>query len=230
MHRCPRSHLTGSSPTQPGSVEEFDPSGALRRIRRLIDTSQREFAASLGLSKTFVAAMESGRRRVDSGLLARAAKLAGLRLALLDGDGAEVAPMSAAAVTDLGGRRFPAHLDTHRSDEGQRLHEPRRDRPETSFTYGKDRGARDAHRRTRGTPTDHHPVLPGDTPAARLVARRQEAVRARAEERERRFLAGEFRRLPEFFECRCPSACDALDDWSGRPVHAEDCPCSCDVG
>jgi hypothetical protein len=138
--------------------------------------------------------------------------------------------MSGAAVTDLSGRRFPAHLDTVRSDEGQRLYEPRRDRPGTAFTYGKDRDARDSRRRTLGTPADHHPVLPDDSPAARVAARRRAADLARAAELERRFLAGEFRHLPEPFECDCPRACDDLDDWSGRPVHAEDCPCSCDIG
>lgn len=210
-------------------MKGFDVSGASRRIRRLADASQREFAAALGVSKSFIAALESGQRRTDVDLLARAAGLVGLRLALLDGEGWEVDPMSADAVRDLSGRRFPAHLDTRRSDEGTRLYEPRRDRPETSFTYRRDRDFRDARRRVAGTPTDHHPVLPDDSPAGRRAARRLHAARARAEERERRFLAGEPAGRPDAFTCTCPPRCDELDDRSGRPVHAENCPCSCDL-
>lgn len=208
----------------------FDLCGALRRVRRLADLSQRELAAAASIPPSTLAHAEAGTRDLPVASMARAAALAGLRLALLDAQGAEVAPMSATAVADLSGRRFPAHLDTHRSDTGRRLPEPRRDRPETSFTYGKDRDARDRRRRTRGTPTDHHPVLPDDTPAARRAARRLAAHRARAEELERRFLAGELRELPEPFACSCPPSCDELDDWSGRPVHADGCRCACDIG
>jgi hypothetical protein len=49
------------------------------------------------------------------------------------------------------------------------------------------------------------------------------------EENQRRIEAGEVSRLPDFAR-RCPTRCDELDDWSGRPVHACDCPCSCDLG
>jgi len=52
----------------------------------------------------------------------------------------------------------------------------------------------------------------------------------RAAERERAFLGGERAGRPEPFTCICPPVCDELDDWSGRPVHAEQCPCSCDLG
>jgi transcriptional regulator with XRE-family HTH domain len=210
-------------------MADFDAGGLLRRIRRLADVSQRELAAALGVSKSSVAAIETGGHGVDALVLARAAALAGLRLTLLDAEGREVAPMSAERVRDLGGRRFPAHLDTRRSDVGRWIHEPRRDRPETAFTFTRDRRHRDSSRRATGTATDHHPVLPGDSPAARREERRHAAARERARERGRRFLAGEFRALPEPFQCTCPPACDELDDRSGRPVHADDCPCSCDL-
>jgi transcriptional regulator with XRE-family HTH domain len=210
-------------------VEEFDAGGSLRRIRRLADASQREFAAVLGVSKSLIAAIESGRCGIDALLLGRAAAVAGLRVALVDAEGREVEAMADTAVRDLGGRRFPAHLDTRRSDEGRRRYEPRRDRPETSFTYRRDRDARDARRRTAGTPSDHHPVLPGDSPRERAAQRRDAAVRARARERERRFLAGEFAGRPDAFTCTCPPGCDELDDRSGPPVHTGDCPCSCDL-
>ena len=214
----------------PGRVSAFDLSGALRRIRRIADVSQRELASACGLSQSAVAQAESGRRDLSVSALVSAARLAGLRLALLNASGAPVPGMAADAVRDLGGRRFPAHLDTRRSDDGHGLYEPRRDRPETAFTFGRDRAGRDAWRGAVGTPPDHHPVLPGDSPWERAAEARRAAARARAQEREQRFLAGELAAVADTFACTCPHTCDELDDWSGRPVHVEACPCSCDLG
>lgn len=208
--------------------EDFDLCGALRRIRRLADVSQRELAAAASISPAAVAHAEAGTRDLPVASLARAAALAGLRLALLDGAGAEVAAMSAAGVRDLSGRRFPAHLDTRRSDEGVWLYEPRRDRPETSFTFGRDRERRDDARRSAGIRDDHHEFRPGDSPADRAEARRREYWRRRDAELDRPFLAGGLPRV-DGFRCDCPPACEELDDWSGPPVHAEECPCRCDV-
>jgi len=209
-------------------VEAIDVPGTLRRIRRLADLSQRELASRLNVSKSSVAAMEGGSRGIDAGLLARAAREAGLRLVLLDGDGTEVAAMSADSVTDLGRRRFPAHLDTRPSDERGAIYEPRRDRPETAYTFTRDRQGRDWARRTRGSPEDHHPYRPGDSPWGRKAARRQAARQREQEAYERLRDAGQLPPL-EPFVCTCPPECAELDDYSGRPVHAENCPCSCDV-
>lgn len=207
----------------------FDLSGALRRIRRLADLSQRELALACRIPQSAVAQAETGRRDLAVGALTTAAVLAGLRLALLDQDGREVSAMAADAVRDLSGRRFPAHLDTRRSDEGQWLHEPRRDRPETSFTFTRDRDFRDARRRTGASPEDHHPFLAGDSPRERKAERARVARRRAQEEFRRRLAAGEVSRTPEF-ECTCPASCEELDDRNGPPVHAAGCPCSCDVG
>ncbi|MFD2091605.1 hypothetical protein ACFSHS_08460, partial [Blastococcus deserti] len=123
-----------------------------------------------------------------------------------------------------------AHLDTRHSDEGVWLHEPRRDRPEHWFTFSRDRDGRDSVRRRAGVaPADHHLLRPGDSPPARRAARRRAAELRRREEYQRRLDAGEVPPL-EPFHCACPAACDELDDWSGRPVHADDCSCSCDLG
>jgi HTH-type transcriptional regulator/antitoxin HipB len=89
----------------------------LRRIRRTADLSQRELAARIGISKSAVAAAESGRSGIDARALARAAELAGLRLALVDADGRETAGMDGDAVRDQAGRLYPAHLDTRHGDE-----------------------------------------------------------------------------------------------------------------
>jgi transcriptional regulator with XRE-family HTH domain len=211
-------------------VQPFDLPGALRRIRRLADLSQRQLAAVCGFSQSAVAQAESGRRDLPVGALVRAAEQAGLRLAMLDADGREVAGMSPDAVRDRYGRRFPAHLDTHFADERAERYEHRYDRPDPWFTVDLDRAARDGLRRHRGTPADHHPVRPGNSPQERR-ARRQEVARQRREEQTRRTrLAGACPAVPDEFTCRCPAACDELDDGNGRPVHAPQCPCGCDLG
>ena len=210
-------------------MDAFDLSGTLRRIRRIADLSQRELAEACGLSQSAVARAERDRHDLPARALAIAAGLAGLRLALLDAVGNEVAPMSAGSVTDLSGRRFPAHLDTRRSDEVAGLYEPRRDRPETAFTFTRDRLDRDRTRQRVGTPPDHLRAEPGDSPRERAEARRLEYLRREAAERQRAFLAGELRRVDRDFGCSCPPECEELDDRSGAPVHAEGCPCGCDV-
>ncbi|MBJ7453347.1 MAG: helix-turn-helix transcriptional regulator, partial [Blastococcus sp.] len=99
------------------SAAAFDLAGAVRRIRRCADCSQRELAVAIGTSKSTIAGAETGAAGLDARLLAAAAHLAGLRLALLDASGEEVHGMHPDAVRDRGGRRFPAHLDTVLSEE-----------------------------------------------------------------------------------------------------------------
>ncbi len=114
--------------------------GLLRRIRRTADLSQRELAQAGGVARSTIAAGEAGTRGLDARALARLATVAGLRLALLDQQGREVAPMDAEAVRDGGGRLFPAHLDTRHGDEGW-WHGPHRfDRPPVTCTFTRDRG------------------------------------------------------------------------------------------
>jgi HTH-type transcriptional regulator/antitoxin HipB len=211
------------------SVTAFDLPGALRRVRRMADLSQRDLAAAAGVSPSAIGQAESGSRDMPVRLVATIAALAGLRLALVDDGGTEVTPMTDEAVRDMGGRRFPAHLDTRYSDEGWWHDAHRYSRHRPWYTFDRDRERRDAHRDRAGTPEDHLLARPGDSPAARAEARRREYRRQKAEERERRFLAGEFAHLPDAFICSCPQECDELDDRSGKPVHVEGCPCGCDV-
>jgi transcriptional regulator with XRE-family HTH domain len=141
-------------------VSTFDLPAVLRRIRRTADASQRELAELVGASKSAVAAAESGGRGLDVRLLARAATAAGLRLALLDADGREVAGMDGDAVRDMSGRRFPAHLDTRYSEESW-WHGPERySRRQPWYTFDRDRELRDEWRRRRGTPDDHQKAGP----------------------------------------------------------------------
>src|SRR3954462_10937913 len=104
------------APGDPAQMPAFDLPGLLRRIRRSAALSQRELAARLSVSKSAIGAAESGAGGLDARVLAQAADVAGLRLALLDRSGAEVAAMADGSVRDEGGRRFPAHLDTRYGD------------------------------------------------------------------------------------------------------------------
>lgn len=208
----------------------FDLAGVLRRIRRLADLSQRELAAAAGLAPSSVAHAEAGTRDLPARALARAAELAELRLALLDAAGREVGPMAAGGARDKADRRLPAHLDTRHGDEGwwYEIHRYGRARP--WFTFDRNRDVRNAVRRRHGTPQDHHVPQPGDCPAERAAARRSERRRRADEERARRFEAGELRLSGDWFTCACPARCSELDDFSGRPVHTDECRCRCDVG
>ncbi|SDF19947.1 Helix-turn-helix [Blastococcus fimeti] len=210
-----------------GSV---DVTGLVRRIRRIADLSQRELAARLRLSKSTVAAIEAGTRDVDVRVLAEAAALAGLRLALLDAKGGEAPGMHPGAVRDRGGRFFPAHLDTVLSEEraSRWEHRPRLRQP--NYTFDRRSPWEDAGNRAAARPADHLLPQPGDSPQELRAARQAAARQRRQEEWERRLAAGELPPPATSFSCTCPAGCDELDDWSGRPVHVEDCPCSCDVG
>lgn len=207
----------------------FDLPGALRRIRRQADLSQRELATRLGVSKSTIAAAETGDRGMESRMLARAAECARLRLALLDEEGREALPMADDAARDMGYRRFPAHLDTRHSDQGW-WHGPERySRRQPWYTFDRDRRARDGRRRDFGTPEDHQVPQPGDSPDDRREQRRAKARRRAAEELQRRFEAGELGHASEEFRCGCPPECEQLDEGL-RPVHTPGCPCRCDIG
>src|SRR3954452_24171348 len=201
----------------------------LRRVRRIADLSQRELAAAVGISPSAVASAESGARDLPLNVVARIAEVAALRLSLVDHDGREIAGMAEDAVRDAAGRRFPAHLDTRYSDDGW-WHGPHRyDREPPWYTFDRDRSLRDRYRQQSGIPEDHQLPQPGDSPGDRAHVRQREHWRRRAEERERAFLAGELSGLDAGFTCCCLPACDDLDEQTGELLHAEACPCNCDL-
>jgi hypothetical protein len=144
------------------------------------------------------------RSALGAAALARAAAIAGLRLALLDAPGAEVRPMSDDAVRDMGNRRFPAHLDTRYSEEAWCHGRERYSRPEPWYTFDRARDIRDRYRRLDGVPDDHQLPQPGDAPARRRAARNRAIARRRAEELERRRAAGLEPPRPEWvWDCAC---------------------------
>ena len=184
----------------------------------------------LPASRSRPSAMPRRRRDLRRSASSRAAGLAGLRLALLDDGGREVAAMSADAVRDMGGRRFPAHLDTRYSDEGW-WHGAAPVRPGAALVHVRPRPrmrdrvpATARHARRPSAPAAGRlPRRPGRSPAAGVLA-------ARAEERERRFLAGEFAGRPTRSPAPAQPGATSSTTGSGRPVHAAGCPCLCDLG
>jgi transcriptional regulator with XRE-family HTH domain len=201
---------------------EFSLEGTLRRIRRTADMSQREMAAAAGIARSTLAAGESGDRDLGARALARAAAVAGLRLALLDGEGAEVRPMDDDAVRDMGRRRFPAHLDTRYSEEDWWHGLERYSRPRPWYTFDQNRERRDSRRRA-GVPDDHQLPKAGDSPADREAAGRRAARRQQREANAGR------PRQPDPWVCECPPLCAELEDWEGPPKHADVCLCRCDL-
>ena len=221
-------HRTGrGAPTITRVGGAFDLCGVLRRIRRAADLSQRELAGALGISIAAVAHAEAGTRDLPATVLARAAELAGLRLALLDEAGEQVAGMADGAVRDRAGRRFPAHLDTRYGDEDWWHGDERYSRDQPWYTFDRVRYTRDHWRGRRGTPDDHQLPRPGDAPWERRAVRQRDA-RLRREEQLRRWR--ESHQGPERppWTCECPPECAELDQGE-RPIHAPQCPCGCDI-
>jgi transcriptional regulator with XRE-family HTH domain len=210
----------------------------LRRIRRTADLSQRQLADGLGVARSSVARAETGERDLPASVLARAAELAGLRLALVDGSGAEVAGMDPEAVRDAGGRHFPAHLDPRHGDIWWWHGSERYSRERPRYTFDRDRTERDERRAVDGIPVDHQPPRPGDSLEERARVRREAALARQAAEHRRRFEEAGQRgwTAPWTPTCTCPPDCDELL-FPTRPLtaaqnavpHIDECPCRCDI-
>lgn len=86
--------------------------GLVRRIRRILDVSQRGLAAVLEVSQSVVARWETGRTSPRADVLHHLLQLAGLRASVHHAEsGEEVEPMRDDGARDRAGRRFPAHVD-----------------------------------------------------------------------------------------------------------------------
>jgi transcriptional regulator with XRE-family HTH domain len=86
--------------------------GLLRRIRRILDVSQRGLAAILGVSQSQVARWETRRTSPRADVLTELLRLAGLRVSLNDVEtGESVEPMRDDGARDRAFRRYPAHVD-----------------------------------------------------------------------------------------------------------------------
>ena len=88
------------------------PPGVVRRVRRILDVSQRGLAARLGVSQSVVARWETGRTSARAKVLEQLLRMAGLKATLSDATtGEEVRPMRADGARKHGGSRYPAHVD-----------------------------------------------------------------------------------------------------------------------
>ncbi|WP_322919704.1 helix-turn-helix domain-containing protein [Nocardioides renjunii] len=86
--------------------------GMVRRVRRILDVSQRGLAGLLEVSQSVVARWETGRTSPRASVLHAMVRRAGLRERYVAVDsGEEVEPMRDDGARRHGGSRFPAHVD-----------------------------------------------------------------------------------------------------------------------
>lgn len=86
--------------------------GLVRRVRRILDVSQRGLATILGISQSQVARWETRRTSPRAEVLVELLRLAKLRVAIHDREtGDEVEPMRDDGARDRARRRYPAHVD-----------------------------------------------------------------------------------------------------------------------
>ena len=86
--------------------------GMVRRVRRILDVSQRGLAALLDVSQSVVARWETGRTSPRMSVIERLLRMARLRMRFEDREtGAAVGPMRADGARRHGGSRYPAHVD-----------------------------------------------------------------------------------------------------------------------
>ena len=118
-------------------VDSVEAAHYLVRARRILRLSQREMAGLLGVAQSTWAGYEGGARMVPHALLVAALTTAGLRLAVVDETGRQVAPFPTGAVRDNAGRRFPAHLEVQPPDQLPReaMMSPRYDRKPARAWY-----------------------------------------------------------------------------------------------
>lgn len=85
--------------------------GMIRRIRRILDVSQRGLAALLKVSQSVVARWETGRTSPRACVVEQLLRMARLRATVRDEQGDVVGPMRADGARTHAGSRYPAHVD-----------------------------------------------------------------------------------------------------------------------
>jgi HTH-type transcriptional regulator/antitoxin HipB len=167
--------------------------GLVRRVRRILDVSQRGLATLLGVSQSVVARWETGRTSPRASVLQRLLAMAGVEVAFHDRESGEpVEPMRDDGARTRGGSRFPAHADlkakgwwiprhlrTWTTNDAYRWQKRSRLAEQPSIGYRASRYWKRLEREVWGTPIDHpahHQVV------AELHARdeQREARRTRA--------------------------------------------------
>lgn len=85
--------------------------GMIRRIRRILDVSQRGLATLLKVSQSVVARWETGRTSPRACVVEQLLRMARLRATVHDEQGEVVGPMRADGARTHAGSRYPAHVD-----------------------------------------------------------------------------------------------------------------------
>ncbi len=143
--------------------------GLIRRIRRILDVSQRGLAALIGVSQSVVARWETGRTSPRASVLHRLLDLAHVTVGLSDKDSGEVVEsMRDDGARDRAGRRFPAHADlrakgwwvprhlrTWTTNDAHRWQQRSRLAEQPSIGYRTSRFWKRLEREAWGTPIDH---------------------------------------------------------------------------
>lgn len=183
------------------------------RVRRIADLSQRDLASRLGITQSQVSKLETSQVAPDVGLFHQLLRLAGLRLAVVDAEGNEVAPTPPDPIRDNGGRRFPVHLDVANRQPWWRYNHPHyhRDRPVAPFLM---RRLRDEQRAADGVEADQ--LTATELWAERSAAAAERAARLAADRRAR------MRAAEPVPDCECELECHE----SGPCV--PDCSCQCE--
>lgn len=200
--------------------QDVDVAGYILRARRLGDLSQRGLAAMVGMTQPTIAKIEGGRQQVNVSQFARMMKAGGLRLAVVDADGAEVRPVSPRVVRDNAGRRFPAHLDLTPPDQlpPERIRSPRYDREPAKAWYH----LRETRDRLRAEADGEEP-MDHLTPEG-IRWRRRERLEAMRTQGRRRAAARKAAKGVVDRDCGCETEC-----WGGTACVPR-CECQCDPG
>ncbi len=168
--------------------------GMVRRVRRILDVSQRGLAALLDLSQSVVARWETGRTSPRMNVVERLLRMARVRMGFVDEEtGEAVRPMRADGARTHGGSRYPAHTDLRAagwwvprrlrsmtSIEAFTWHDRSKREGEPAIRYRRSPSSKQLERRRRGIPDDHPAVHQFVAEVRYLDECREDWVRARA--------------------------------------------------
>lgn len=176
--------------------------GLVRRVRRILDVSQRGLAALIDVSQSVVARWETGRTSPRANVLHRLLRLAGLHATFHEDEtGEEVGPMRDDGARKHGGSRYPAHTDLQATGwwvpsgllstmaEFYSWRDRSRARRDPMVRFLTCRHLRRLDRMMFGTPDDHPSIRQLAAEAEHLDERREqrrEEIREEARERLRR--------------------------------------------
>jgi HTH-type transcriptional regulator/antitoxin HipB len=210
---------TRSSPTA-----AWNRAGTLRRVRRMIDLSQRQLAERIHVAPATIARAEMADEPVSLAVVEAILAEAGLRIVVVDAQHNPLPPMREDAARNHGGRRYPAHLDARiptSADEPLGGWRPDRPKPRLTFHHRYWRNQR--RRRCCVIPRDHSSEI--ELRLARHLHPRRLPEWARRAPIARLLEQGECRCGPRcetycIPRCRCqcePIGCDSMDLGGGYP-------------